>query len=59
MLTGMWNLKDFKIHAKTVIKINWSTTNAVTRAHGSCSLRVMGFSDGVIIGIRTLTFTRS
>ena len=55
----MWNLKDFKIHAKTVIKINWSAKNAVTRAHGRCSLLVMGFSDGVIIGIRTLTFTRS
>ena len=34
--------KIFITRAKTVLKINWFVKIAVTRAHGSCSLRVMG-----------------
>ena len=34
----------FRFSAKTVLKIKLVYENAVTRAHGRCSLQVMGFS---------------
>ena len=34
--------KIFKIRANTVLKMKLVRENAVTRAHKSCSLRVMG-----------------
>ena len=44
MLTGLWNLKDIQNSRQNRSKNKLVRENAVTRAHGSCSLRVMGSS---------------
>ena len=42
LLTGLWNLKDIQISRKNCSKNKLVRENAVTRARGSCSLRIMG-----------------
>ena len=42
MLTDLWNLKDIQNSRQNRSKNRLVCENAVTRAHGSCSLRVMG-----------------
>ena len=42
LLTGLWNLKDIQNFRQNRSKNKLVRENAVTRAYGSCSLRVMG-----------------
>ena len=42
LLTGSWNFKDIQILGQNRSKNKLVGENAVTRAHESCSLRVMG-----------------
>ena len=42
MLTGFWNLKYIQNRRQTVLKNKLVRENAVTQAHGSCLLPVMG-----------------
>ena len=42
LLTGLWNSKDIQNSHQSRSKNKLVRENAVTRAHGSCSLRVMG-----------------
>ena len=42
MLTGLWNLKDIQNSHQNRSKNKLVGENAVTQAHTSCSLRVMG-----------------
>ena len=44
LLTSLWNLKDIQNLHQNRSKNKLVRDNAVTRAHGSCSLRVMGSS---------------
>ena len=42
MLTGLWHLKDIRNSRQNRSKNKLVRGNAVTLAHGSCSLHVMG-----------------
>ena len=42
LLTGLWNLQDIQNLGKNSSKNKLICENAVTRGHGSCSLRVKG-----------------
>ena len=42
LLTGLWNLKDIQNSRQNRSKNKLVRENAVTRAHGSCSLLLMG-----------------
>ena len=42
MLTGLWNLQDIQNSRQNHSKNKLVRENAVTRANGSCSLRVIG-----------------
>ena len=47
LLTGSWNFKDIQILRQNRSKNKLVRENAVTRAHESCSLRVMGSGIGL------------
>ena len=42
LMTGLWNLKNILNLRHNRSKNKQVSENAVTRAHGDCSLRVMG-----------------
>jgi len=42
LLTGLWNLRDIQNLRQNCSKNKLVHENAVTQAHGSCSLQVMG-----------------
>jgi len=46
LLTGLWNLQDIQNLGKNRSKNKLIREKAVTRGHGSCSLRVMGSCPG-------------
>ena len=43
LLTGFWNFEDIQNSRQNRSKNKLVRENAVTRAHGRCSLRVIGF----------------
>ena len=43
LLTGLWNLNDVQNSPQNRSKNKLVRENAVTRAHGRCSLWVMGY----------------
>ena len=57
LMTGLWDLKDILNLPQNRSKNKLVSENAMTRAHGNCSLRVMG-SYGVKIP-RDIAFIRS
>ena len=57
LMTGLWDLKDILNSPQNRSKNKLASENAMTRAHGNCSLRVMG-SHGVKIP-RDSAFIRS
>ena len=46
-MTGLWNSKDIQNSRQNCSKNKLVRENAVTRAHESCSLRVMGYWIGL------------